>query len=135
LLLSDFETLVSLAANDAAILQYGYSREEFLSLTLKDLRHPEVLADFLATLPACVPGIRRTSEERHRKKDGTTIEVAVSYELISWGGKRAQMVLAQDITDQRQLQRAFQRTEDSGLRLQMRPSILPLLTRLAISSV
>ena len=37
----DAETLAFLAVNEAAVVQYGYSREEFLGMTIKDLRRPE----------------------------------------------------------------------------------------------
>ena len=50
----DTDSLAFLAVNDAAIEKYGYSREEFLSMTLKDIRPKEevdVLMDNLANVP------------------------------------------------------------------------------------
>ena len=56
----DLETLRFLAVNDAAVRRYGYSREEFLALTIRDIRPPEdvpALLSFVAR--AAAPGSSR----------------------------------------------------------------------------
>src|SRR4029079_17882093 len=71
----DAETLRFLAVNDAAIRHYGYSRHEFLGMTIKDIRPQEDIEGMLASVRAAggprspMPGIWR-----HRKRDGTSID-------------------------------------------------------------
>src|SRR5262245_35054270 len=47
----DLETLRFLAVNDGAIKHYGYSRDEFLAMTIKDIRPPEEVARLVEHLP------------------------------------------------------------------------------------
>src|SRR5690606_16048025 len=82
-------TLRFLAVNEAMVQHYGYTREEFLSMTLKDIRPPE-------DLPKLMEAVERTSDElnflgvvRHRKKNGELIDVEVRARLTDWGGKKA----------------------------------------------
>jgi PAS domain S-box-containing protein len=72
----DRETQAFLAVNDAALNHYGYTREEFLSMTARDLRPPEDVSAFVAEL-AGNAGSRSGRRWRHRKKDGTVIQVEV----------------------------------------------------------
>ena len=51
----DRETLAFLAVNDAAILSYGYSREEFLAKTIKDIRPPEDIPSLLEKVSEVKP--------------------------------------------------------------------------------
>ena len=60
----DTETLRFLAVNDAAVRHYGFTRDEFLSMTIKEIRPSEDVAELLRTAPA------RDGIWRHRKKDG-----------------------------------------------------------------
>jgi PAS domain S-box-containing protein len=96
----DSETLHFLAVNNAAVRHYGYSLSEFLSMTVQDIRPPEELPHFLKT-------VGRDSGEtfsqlwKHRKKDGTVIEVEISSQPIVFGAVNARLVLAHDVTAQR----------------------------------
>ncbi|MFO7692434.1 MAG: PAS domain S-box protein, partial [Vicinamibacterales bacterium] len=67
----DKETLAFLAANDAAIARYGYSREEFLSMGLPDIRPAEDHARLAAWMKAEPGVVRNPGIWRHRWKDGT----------------------------------------------------------------
>jgi two-component system sensor histidine kinase/response regulator len=86
-----------LEVNQAAINQYGYSREDFLSMTLLDIRPPE-------GIPATMESIRRTgvhaysAETQHRKKDGTPVDVEILAHTVSFRGQPARLVLVSDIT-------------------------------------
>jgi len=94
--LYDMATLRFLRVNEAAIASYGYSREEFLSMTIKKILAPE---DETA--------LREGSEAsvlRHRRKNGTFVEVLVSSDAIEFEGRPAGLVLAQDMTAQRGLE-------------------------------
>jgi two-component system, cell cycle sensor histidine kinase and response regulator CckA len=101
----DIETLAFLAVNDAAVRLYGYSRDEFLGMTIKEIRPLEevpALLDYLATIPDS-PGLRAT-QVRHRKKDGSLLEVAGVSNPIAFRGRRARLVLAHDVSETRRLE-------------------------------
>lgn len=93
----DVETLVFVAVNDAAIESYGYPRDEFFAMTIKDIRPPEdvpTLIDHLANT------YRYDHERiwRHRKKDGTVIDVEIASHDVTFEGKQARLVMANDVT-------------------------------------
>jgi len=75
-----------LAVNDAALAAYGFSREEFLALTLRDLR---------------APATERTPVRRHRRKDGTVLDVDESAQSLEIDGRTARCVFVRDLTEQR----------------------------------
>ena len=96
--LYDLETLRFLTVNEAAIASYGYSRQEFLSMTINEIRAPEeeALGD--------AADDTRGNSARHRRKDGTFIDALVSSDSIEFEGHQAGLVLAQDMTEQRRLE-------------------------------
>ncbi|MBI2359574.1 MAG: GAF domain-containing protein, partial [Deltaproteobacteria bacterium] len=113
----DPQSLRILAANDAAVDRYGYSRDEFLSMTVQDIRPPEEVPALLEHLrrqrqatPRPVQG--RTESWVHRKKDGTLLDTEVSWSRISFQGKAAVLVMANDITERRKHQAEIQRHLD-----------------------
>src|SRR5262245_29154557 len=92
-----------LDVNDAAILHYGYSREEFLSLTLFDIRPPEdvpMLQEQLAKIPMD-SGLRLGGTWRHSKKDGTIITVEVTHSRVLYNGCDAFFAVMNDITQRK----------------------------------
>jgi PAS domain S-box-containing protein len=93
----DSDTLAFLAVNEAAVRHYGYSREEFATLTIADIRPTEDL-DKLHADVASAAGPDHGRQWRHRKKDGTTITVEVKANDFTFGGRRARLVLANDVT-------------------------------------
>lgn len=97
----DLETLAFLAVNDAAVAHYGYSREEFLSMTIRDIRPPEDIPRLLDNVShaTVTGGLDRAGVWRHIKKDGTVIDVEIVSHTQDFGGRQAEMVLATDITD------------------------------------
>jgi PAS domain S-box-containing protein len=95
----DYETLAFLDVNDAAVAWYGYSREEFLAMTIKDIRPS-------TEVPALLENVRRLRANfdppdvwRHRKKDGAVIDVEVTSHTIDFAGRTARLVLANDVTE------------------------------------
>ena len=107
----DLETLICLAVNDAALLQYGYSRQEFLAMTIKDIRPAQDLPRLTSWLSHLPDGPNPASEWQHRRKNGSLIEVEISSHTLSVAGRRAQLVQAHDITARKRAERelAFQR--------------------------
>jgi len=98
----DRETLAFLAVNDAAIERYGYGRQEFLKMTLKDIRPPQDVPLLLQKVSRIKPGMN-SSSSRHLKKDGTLIEVEIVSHTLQFNGKQAELVLAIDLSRYEQL--------------------------------
>jgi PAS domain S-box-containing protein len=94
----DTSTLAFIAVNDAAVQHYGYSRKEFLSMTLLDIRPSE---DIVPLLRDVLHRGRRDSAKRHRihkKKDGRLIDVEVTHCELLFNGCIAEIVTAVDVT-------------------------------------
>ena len=103
----DMETLDFLAVNDAAVARYGYSRAEFLSMTIRDIRP----AGDVEALERSVPGSsgpESSGQWRHRKKDGTIIEVEVLSDDLPFAGRRGRLVAAADVTERNRAQMAME---------------------------
>ncbi|MGH8101877.1 MAG: PAS domain S-box protein, partial [Chthoniobacterales bacterium] len=97
----DTQTLRILAVNEAAIAQYGYSREEFLELELPDLRRPEEKAELGKALPSPQTQAHLSGEFRHQRKDGSLMDVVISSSPLLWDGVAARMVTAMDVTERK----------------------------------
>lgn len=94
----DFETLRIVDVNEAAVQRYGYSHDEFLALTLKDLRPQEDVPKFLELLPD-TPNSDRTGPWRHVLKDGRVIQVLITSHSVSYADRPARLVMAESLTD------------------------------------
>jgi PAS domain S-box-containing protein len=98
----DYETLRFLAVNNAAIRHYGYSRAEFSGMTLKDIRPPEDVPALLDDLAATRAEFEdKSGPWRHRKKDGTLIDVEVSSHTLDFDGRTAGLALLADVTERK----------------------------------
>jgi two-component system, cell cycle sensor histidine kinase and response regulator CckA len=106
----DLETLRFLAVNDAAVSHYGYSREEFLRLTIVDIRPPEDVPQLMKELANEPKG--GITGSRHHKKDGTIIDVEISAQRLVFAKRNAQLVLALDITARKQAEMALRESEE-----------------------
>ena len=95
----DRETLKFIDVNAAAIAHYGYSREEFLSFDLVDLRVPERRDEPLQALvaPAQDEPVRSYARQ-HRRKDGSVIHAVISVQWIDYQDRPAIVVLVNDVT-------------------------------------
>ncbi len=105
------ETLRFLAVNEAATRYYGYSHEEFLQMTLKDIRPPEDLHVLLAARRDAVPGHHDIGVVRHRKKSGELVFVHLTLHTVVFLGREAAMVMAIDVTADVLSRRALQRQQ------------------------
>jgi two-component system cell cycle sensor histidine kinase/response regulator CckA len=108
----DLETLSFLAINDAAVRSYGYAREEFLSMTLKDIRPAEDIPALLDNLSDTASGLNENRTWRHRKKDGTIIDVEITSYPLSFAERRAKLVLVSDVTRRKQTEEALRVSEE-----------------------
>jgi diguanylate cyclase (GGDEF)-like protein/PAS domain S-box-containing protein len=98
----DPETLRILEVNDAAVTHYGYSREEFVSMSLPDLRPTEDVEAILRE-NSTANSTKLTGPWRHRRKDGSYIQVDMASHFIDFQGRKCSFVLVQDVTDRQQL--------------------------------
>jgi PAS domain S-box-containing protein len=94
----DRETLRFLAVNAAAVGKYGYSRDEFLAITVKDIRPPEDVPALLEAVGALGDGNESNATWRHRLKDGTVIDVENTSYSLTFVGRPARVVVAVDVT-------------------------------------
>lgn len=108
----DRDTLAFLAVNDAVIAHYGYSRDEFLQMTLADIHPPDDFACLVKQLPSHADS-RAISEWRHRKKDGALIAVETIANSLLFGGRPARLVLARDVTERNRTEQALRASEAS----------------------
>jgi PAS domain S-box-containing protein len=106
-------TLRFLAVNDAAVARYGWAREEFLRMTLRDIR-PSSEAPKLEAALATEDrggGAATVSDTKHRKKDGSFIDVEVLSDWIEFEGRRARLVLAKDVTERLRLEEQLRQSQ------------------------
>ncbi len=107
----DTRTLRFLDVNDAALEKYGYTREEFLSLTIRDIRPESDLPRLEASLTGPRIRFEKPGPAKHRKKDGTLIDVEIVSHDMSSGDTVKRLVLANDITDQKQLEDRYRHAQ------------------------
>lgn len=108
----DLQTLQFLDVNEAACKNYGYSRVEFLDMTIKEIRPPEDIQQLEQIISSDVKkGAYHQSAVRHQKKDGAIIWVNIEGNSISFEGINARLVLAMDITGQVKAQQALASSE------------------------
>ena len=99
----DTETLRFLQVNKAAIFHYGYSEEEFLSMTLKDIRPAEDIPAMLHNVESTVKKYDTSGEWKHIKKNGEIIWVEIVSHPISFNNRLAKHVLVKDITEKKKM--------------------------------
>jgi PAS domain S-box-containing protein len=85
--------------NSVALLQYGYTKEEFLKLSPMDFRPPKDLKKLKALTSTEFRGVHHAGIWRHKKKDGTIIYVDIVTHDINHKGQMRRLVLANNITE------------------------------------
>ncbi|MCF0063625.1 PAS domain S-box protein [Dyadobacter chenwenxiniae] len=115
----DVETFEILNVNEAAVRHYGYSRDEFLRLTIKDLRP----AAEIATMVSAVEIVRMHDKlyssggYKHQKKNGEIVDVNIQSNIIYIDGRKAELVLSTDITEKcktdEKFKAIFEHTQDA----------------------
>src|SRR5712691_529150 len=102
--LFDKETLQFLEVNDKAVEQYGYSREEFLQLRLTDVRPESDVPLLKKRLERPWGALMPPAVWRHKRKDGRVFEAEITSHDLEFGGRRATLVVAQDVTERKHLE-------------------------------
>jgi diguanylate cyclase (GGDEF)-like protein/PAS domain S-box-containing protein len=96
----DTETLAFLSVNEAAVNRYGYSREEFSRMTIRDIRPAEEIARFDTYFTNYIS--RPSSYDEvwtHLRKDGSKRQVEINSHAIDFQGRPAELILVNDVTD------------------------------------
>ena len=105
-----------LDVNAVAAEVYGYTRDEFLGMTLRDLRAVEDLAAFEQLRPVIEGDGRFTYQTRHKKRDGSLIDVEVTADVVEFEGSRARIGLAVDVTRRESTARALRPAKSRSYR-------------------
>jgi PAS domain S-box-containing protein len=105
------DTLAFLAVNEAATRTYGFTRDEFLSMTIYDIRPREDIPTLM--IKNDPNDLVISSPWRHKTKDGNTIYVEISSHPVVFDGKNSRLVIVNDVTERKLLDEKQQRLHTS----------------------
>lgn len=108
----DLDTLLFIAVNDSAVEKYGYSRSEFLRMSIADIRPAEELPRLMEFLEVGRSGMQNTGKWIHELKNGSRIIVEVSTHSLTLDGHRAVLVVAQDVTEREKIEMNLRASEE-----------------------
>ncbi|PWC28721.1 bifunctional diguanylate cyclase/phosphodiesterase [Teichococcus aestuarii] len=109
----DRETLRFLAVNDAAVMAYGWSREEFLRMTILDIREPSEREQVRAAVTAPRQAYQISQNWRHVDAKGSERIVDVLSHLLVFAGRDAVLVTIWDVTDRVRVEEALRESEEN----------------------
>ncbi|HEY7966269.1 MAG TPA: ATP-binding protein [Solirubrobacteraceae bacterium] len=120
LLVYDSETMRIVAVSDASTASMGYTREEFMSLTLFDIAPPEDHEGMRTFIESHPPGAERLGLQlarprRHLAKDGTIIDVEVTSDDLVLGGRQCRVCLCLDVTERNRASRELAVARDQAV--------------------
>jgi len=107
----DRKSLRFLAVNAAAVQQYGYSEQEFLDRTVVDIHPEEAVPGLLQRIAGHEDGLERPGLGKHRKKDGTVIDVELVCDDLDFRGHEGMLVAINDLTPRNKAQEAARNAE------------------------
>jgi len=107
------ETLTFLAVNEAATKTYGYSRDEFLSMTITSLRAKEDIPALFIKNASDANELVLSSPWRHQTRDKKTIYVEMTSHPVVFDGKNSKLVIVNDVTERKLLDEKQQRLHAS----------------------
>jgi len=93
-----------LEVNEAAVNAYGYLREEFLKIRFTDLSPAEEMERLSTTLANLGANANDLGVWRHRKKDGTPIEVELVTFRVQFARRQARVLIARDVSSRRKIE-------------------------------
>ena len=103
----DLKTLAFLEVNEAAIAKYGYSRAEFLRMSIKDIRPEIELRRLMENLAQPRQSIEYSEGWHHRLKDGRLIDISITSHSLQFNGHESALVIAQDVTERKRAENAI----------------------------
>jgi diguanylate cyclase (GGDEF)-like protein/PAS domain S-box-containing protein len=101
-----------LAVNEAAVRHYGFSRQEFLAMTIAEIRPEEDIPALLKATSNRPQGLRNATVWRHRTKDGAIIDVEIVSHVIDFHDAEAELVAARDITLRKEVELQLQTAQE-----------------------
>ncbi len=107
----DLHTLQFLAVNEAAVALYGYTKEEFLSMTVADIRPQEDVAAFREHVAHSLSTLHIDGPWRHRAKSGAALHVKIASNFVEFEQKPARFVLIEDVTGTVKTEAALRQSE------------------------
>lgn len=109
----DFETLNIIDVNESAILKYGYTREEFLKINIREIRPPEDIA-LLEEITSSedVYGSVHKRIWRHKKKSGEIMFAEISGYITTIDNKRVVIAHAYDVTERIESEKKLKESEE-----------------------
>ncbi len=103
----EFDTRRFLAVNDAAVERFGYSPEEFLTMTARDVRPTEEVQRFEDLVSGPIARRNNTGVWNYLVKSGDTFEAEIHSSPITWGGHDAYLVVIHDISERHRAEAAL----------------------------
>ena len=101
----DTGTLAFLEVNRKAVDRYGYSRDEFLAMTLLDIQQPdEIPCTLEGAQHSELAGEPRIGLGCHRTKAGELLEVSVASRAVDFAGRRALLAVIEDVSERHRLE-------------------------------
>ncbi len=110
----DLETLEFIAVNHAAVEHYGYTRDEFLNMTVADIRPLQKVPRLLENISQVDVGIDFASVWQHQTKNGTIIDVEITSYAMIFDSRNAELVMAHDVTDRLQAEAELYKAKEAA---------------------
>jgi PAS domain S-box-containing protein len=110
----DAKTLQYLEVNDAAVCHYGYSRDEFLRMTVVDIRPSEDITRLAESVKNQSSTPQNLGQWRHILKDGTLIDVEIIAHTLELNGRQVSLVVAQNITERKRLEEQLRNSKEAA---------------------
>ncbi|MCW5315578.1 PAS domain S-box protein [Nostoc sp. KVJ3] len=100
-----------LDVNEAAIVHYGYSREEFLQMAMTDICHPKDAPIFRKYLEQQHSNLHFSGQWQHWRKNGQIIDVEIAIDTIDYASYKARLVNIRDITEHKRIEKNLEESE------------------------
>ncbi|MBP9119969.1 MAG: PAS domain S-box protein, partial [Ignavibacterium sp.] len=109
----DIDTLEYLAVNEYAVNKYGYTKEEFLSMSLLDIRPKDEHERLKKDVHKNDEAIQKSGYWKHRTKDGKILFVEIYSHRLNFMGRNARLVMANDVTERKIFEDALKKSEET----------------------
>jgi two-component system, cell cycle sensor histidine kinase and response regulator CckA len=107
----DSETLRFLQVNEAAVRQYGYTADEFDTMTMLDIRPAEDRAGFKEQMRTWPDSAQFQASWKHLRKDGRAVHVEITSHQLEYAGRRVRLMVAQDVSERQSLEEQLRQAQ------------------------